>query len=125
MTVPPRPRKRVLLVDGDASVRRALARAMRLAGFEVETFAAVEALLACEAPVRQACLVLDADMPGIGGVALKEALIACGQDRPTVFTTSCGRHEPNARLARVCPVAVLHKPFSLEELFQALDCAME
>ncbi|WP_218002370.1 response regulator [Variovorax soli] len=112
-------------MEGDASVRRALARAMRLAGFEVEAFATVEALLACEAPVQQACLVLDADMPGIGTIALKEALIAAGRDCPTVFTTSYGRHEPNARLARFGAVAVLHKPFSLEELYRALECAME
>jgi ActR/RegA family two-component response regulator len=38
------PRMHVLLVDDDASLRRALARAIRLAGFEVDAFGSVELL---------------------------------------------------------------------------------
>lgn len=58
----------VLLVDDDSSLRRALARAIRLAGFDVEVFQSVESLLARGVPERDACLVLDVDLPGIGGI---------------------------------------------------------
>lgn len=111
----------VLLVDSDASVRRALARSMRLAGFSVETFATVEALLACEASVQDACLVLDVDLPGIGGIAFKEMLIASGHDRPTIFLSSSGHERLDARLH---PVAVLQKPFTSEKLLETLARAM-
>jgi FixJ family two-component response regulator len=109
----------VLLVESDASLRRALARSMRLAGFEVEPFASVETLLASGVE-EGACLVLDVDMPGIGGIEFKRALIASGRDQPTIFMTAAGRDELDAQLARLDPVAVLHKPFGKEDLLEAL-----
>jgi FixJ family two-component response regulator len=115
----------VLLVDRDASLRRALARAMRLAGFEVEPFATIEALLAFGAIERAACLVLEVDMPGVGGIEFKQALMASGRDRPTVFMTASGRDGLDAQLARLGPVAVLHKPFNKEDLLDALARAFE
>jgi len=114
---------RVLLVDNDASLRRALVRTMQLAGFEVEQFASVESLLAAGATEREACLVLDVDMPGVGGVEFKRALMQAGRDRPTVFITASGREGLEADLARLAPVAVLHKPFDKEDLLQALGRA--
>lgn len=64
----------VLLVDDDDSLRRALARTIRLGGFEVEAFHSVEALLARGVPDCSACLVLDVDLPGIGGIEFKRTL---------------------------------------------------
>ncbi len=125
MTVLLRPPSRVLLVEDDASLRRALVRAMRLAGFEVEAFAAIETLLTCGTAVQHACLVLDVDLPGIGGIEFKEALIMSGRDRPTVFMTSSVHDGLNAQLARLHPVAVLHKPFSKEDLLDALHRALD
>ena len=125
MTVLSRSPSRVLLVEDDASLRRALARAMRLAGFEVEAYAAVEMLLTCGTAVQHACLVLDVDMPGIGGIEFKEALIMSGRDRPTVFMTSSVHGGLNAQLARLHPVAVLYKPFSKEDLLDALHRALD
>lgn len=116
---------RVLLVDSDTSLRRALARAMRLAGFEAEPFASVKALLASGAVEQATCLVLDVDMPGVGGIEFKQALIASGRDRPTIFMTASGREGLDAQLALLGPVAVLHKPFSKEDLLGALRRAVE
>jgi arylsulfatase len=48
----------VFVVDDDDSVRRALARLLRAAGFGVETFATAEAYLAATSP-DPACLVID------------------------------------------------------------------
>jgi CheY-like chemotaxis protein len=58
----------VLLVDDDDSLWRALARTIRLAGFEVEAFESAETLLARGVPERDVCLVLDVDLPGIDGI---------------------------------------------------------
>jgi FixJ family two-component response regulator len=117
------PTRHVLLVDNDASLRRALVRTMQRAGFEVESFASVEALLACGTAEREACLVLDVDMPGVGGIEFKQALVDSGRDRPTVFITASERQGLDAQLARFAPVAVLHKPFNTEALIEALGRA--
>lgn len=110
----------MLLVENDPSVRRALTRTMQYAGFEVESFASAEALLASGVLEADASLVLDVDMPGIGGAELRQALIESGRDRPTIFITASEREGLDAQLSRLSPVAVLRKPFNKEELLEAL-----
>ena len=113
----------MLIVDDDDSLRRALARTIRLAGFEVEAFQSVEALLARGVPERDACLVLDVDLPGIGGIEFKRTLVAAGRDLPTVFITALPAAEVSEPLATLAPVAVLFKPFNKEDLLEAIGRA--
>lgn len=114
---------RVLLVDSDDSLRRALVRTIQRAGFEVASFASVEAVLASGAIEGGACLLLDVDMPGVGGIEFKRALVTSGRDRPTVFMTASEREGLEDQLAQLAPVAVLHKPFSNKDLLEALGRA--
>jgi len=113
----------VLLVDDDDSLRRGLARTIRLAGFEVEAFRSVEALLGRGIPECDACLVLDVDLPGIGGIEFKRTLVAAGRDLPTIFITALEPAEVNKPLAALAPVAVLYKPFNKEDLLEAIGRA--
>ena len=117
------PRLRVLLVDDDDSVRRALTRAIRQAGFEVQPFRSAEALLAHGVPERGACLVLDVNMPGIDGIACKRALAAGARDLPTIFITALEPEKVGASLAALSPVAVLYKPFNNDDLLDAIERA--
>jgi len=113
----------VLLVDDDDSLRRALARTIRLAGFDVEAFASVEALIAHGVPERDACLVLDVDLPGIGGIAFKQALADANRDLPTILITALEARDVGAQLAALRPVAVLYKPFDQGGLLAAIERA--
>lgn len=113
----------VLLVDDDDSLRRALARTIQLAGFEVEAFGSVQAMLARGIPERDACLVLDVDLPGIGGMELKRTLIAADRDLPTIFITALPPAEVNGPLTALRPLAVLYKPFNKEDLLDAIGRA--
>ena len=110
----------MLLVDDDASLRRALGRALRLAGFDVETFASAEALLARGVGERDRCLVLDIDLPVMGGIACKRRLDAIGRTVPTIFITALASADVRESLADVPSVAVLFKPFDKEELIDAV-----
>jgi FixJ family two-component response regulator len=114
---------RVLLVDNDESLLRALARSIRLAGFEVEAFSTAEGLLARDASESGACLVLDVDLPGMGGIELKRTLADSGRDLPTVFITALHADDVGESLAMLCPVAVLYKPFNKEVLLGAISRA--
>ena len=113
----------MLLVDDDDSLRRALARTIRLAGFDVDAFRSVQALLERGVPERGACLVLDVDMPGIDGIELKRTLVDAGRDLPTVFITAREPGEVGDSLAALAPVAVLYKPFAKEALLEAIGRA--
>lgn len=114
---------RVLLVDDDDSLRRALARMLRLAGFEVEAFKSVEALAARGLPEHDACLVLDVDLPGIGGIEFRRRLADSGGDLPTIFITAVDRAEVSEALAALKPEAVLYKPFNKKDLLEAIGQA--
>ena len=113
----------MLLVDNDESLLRALARSIRLAGFEVEAFSTAEGLLARDASESGACLVLDVDLPGMGGIELKRTLADSGRDLPTVFITALHADDVGESLAMLCPVAVLYKPFNKEVLLGAIGRA--
>jgi CheY-like chemotaxis protein len=63
----------------------------------------VEALLARGIPERDACIVLDVDLPGIGGIELKRTLIAAKRDLPTVFITALPPVEVRKPLAALSP----------------------
>jgi len=114
---------RVLLVDDDPSLRRALTRTLQHAGFEVQAYASAEALLAAGPVDPAACLVLDLDLPGGSGIELKKALDLAGCALPTIFITASEREGLARQLAPLSPVAMLHKPFSNDDLLQALGRA--
>jgi FixJ family two-component response regulator len=110
----------VLLVDDDDSLRRALARTLRLEGFDVTSYASVGALLAAGVPERDTCLILDVNMPGIDGIAFKRTLVEAGRDLPTIFITALEPEDVSGPLAALAPVAVLYKPFKNEDLLAAI-----
>ena len=113
----------VLLVDDNVALRRALARTIRLAGHEVAAFESGEALLAHGVPDHDACLVVDLDLPGVGGIALCERLAECGKPLPTVFITALAPEEVSAALAAAAPAPVLYKPFERKDLLEAIGQA--
>ena len=110
----------VLLVDDNDSLRRALARAIRLAGHDVESFPSVEAMLAERSPAESACLVLDIDLPGLRGTELKRRLVEAHCDIPTIFITALEADAVEDSLAPLDPVAVLYKPFDKDVLLEAI-----
>lgn len=113
----------ILIVDDDDSLRRALARTVRRAGHDVESFASAEALIAHGLPAADACLVLDMDLPGQGGADLKRMLVESGHDLPTIFITAWDIDEAREALAGIAPSTVLHKPFQNEALLDAIGQA--
>ena len=115
--------RRVLLIDNDASLRRALVRLMRLAGFEVESFASVEALLDSGSPEHEACLVLDVELPDINGLELQR-LIVQGDHPQIVFITGHGDVPSSVRAIKTGAVDFLTKPLKAADLMQAIHAAL-
>lgn len=118
MTIPPE--RRITLVDDDESLRRALARTLRLAGYAVESYDSADRLAASGVDCSAACLVLDINLPGTSGVDFRLALAAAGEDPPTIFITALDRQDAAAALARLHAPTVLFKPFGNDELLAAV-----
>src|SRR5216683_1321868 len=80
----------IYVVDDDASVRDAVGRLVRSAGWKVETFASAQAFLAsCWADVPS-CLILDVQLPGLSGLDLQQRLANSGARTSIIFLTGHG-----------------------------------
>jgi len=73
------PEDRFAIVDDDESVREAAASLFRSMGFFAVAFASAEGFLSSDSLERTSCLVLDVQMPGMGGLTLQDHVAA---DRP-------------------------------------------
>jgi hypothetical protein len=62
----------VYLVDGDPSFLRAFSRRLQAADYRVETFASAEEFLKSNRSEAAGCMVLDLQIPGLGGLALQK-----------------------------------------------------
>ncbi len=115
----------VFLVDDDASVRRALARRLRVAGFDVEAFESAAAFLAREPRDAGACIVTDYRMPGMTGLELQVALADAGREIPIVFISGHGDVPTSVQAMRAGAVHFLRKPFTGDEILGAVTEALE
>lgn len=114
----------VLVVDDDASVRKALRRLFRSAGYDVEMFATGVEFLAHRPPQAPACLVLDVRMPGISGLDLQQQLATSNPGLPVVVITGHGDEDVRRRALDAGAAAILYKPFDDQALLDAVARAI-
>ena len=114
----------VYVVDDDASVRRALARLLKSAGFVVESFASAEAFLSQMSPDRASCIVLDVQLPGMNGVDLQQVLKARQIHVPLVFITGHGDADLERKLRAEGACGYLQKPFEESHLISSIRAAI-
>jgi len=117
-------RPSVFVVDDDAAVRSALAFALDMEGFAVETYDSGEALLLRDPPTGPGCLLLDERLPGVSGLDTLRQLRARHVDLPAILVTS----HPNAILREAAARAgapILEKPLLGEALIAAIRDALE
>ena len=115
----------VFLVDDDTAVLKALSRLLRSAGFEVDTFTSAQAFLDADRAAAAGCVVLDVAMPGLGGLALQQALAACGSHLPIVFLTGHGDIDMGVQAMKVGAADFLTKPVDDARLIDAVASAIE
>ena len=118
--VSPTSRPTVYVVDDDEAVRLALAFALDLDGFLVETFESGEALLLRDPPRGPGCLVIDERLPGISGLDTLRLLRARQNVLPAVLVTS--HPKPAFReAAALAGAPIVEKPLEGETLISAIQ----
>jgi len=116
----------VLIVDDDASVRRALARVLRSAGHVVEVFRGVRELLAHLPPPEVPCCVVSAlRAPGVDGLALQEELRASAASVSIVFLTVFTDVRAVVRAMKGGAVDLLPRPVPSDVLVATVATALE
>lgn len=110
----------VFIVDDDPSICEALANLLESVGIPTDSYASAEAFKANWIREDRGCLLLDARLPGIGGVAFQEQMRATGIDLPIVFMTAHGDIPMVRKVMKAGAVEFLTKPFQKEELLHAV-----
>ena len=114
------------VVDDDISVRESLEGLLRSAGLDVRVFASAEEFLNSANSRTADCLILDVRLPGMSGIELHRQLMARSYKVPAVFITAHGYDErTRAQTYSDWTVACLTKPFSEDELFDAMHAALQ
>jgi len=113
----------VFVVDDDHRVREALSSLLASVGLQVVAFGSAAEFLESEKPDSPACLILDLELPDTSGLELQREL-AAGDGPPIVFITGHGDITSSVRAMKAGAIEFLPKPFSEQELLQAIDTAI-
>ncbi len=114
----------VFVVDDDASVRRAVDRLLRTAGYRVRTFASAHGVIEQMGADRPACLIIDVRMPGCNGLDLADRVRKVPSPPPMIFITGHGDIPMAVRAMEVGAVDFLAKPFDDRALLDAVAQAV-
>jgi len=115
----------VHVVDDDASFRTAIERRLTLAGYRVAIYPSAQHLLESLPDEREpSCILLDVQMPGLGGLEFQGRLNALGSTLPIVFLTGFADTPTTVRAIKAGAEDFLTKPVESEQLLGAVERAL-
>ena len=116
---------RIVVIDDDASMRKALDNLLKSVGFEVELFASPQEFVQSGRPDRPGCIVLDVRFPGRSGLDMQRDLASANARLPIIFITGYGDIPMSVRAMKAGAVEFLTKPFRDQDLLDAVGTALE
>jgi PAS domain S-box-containing protein len=114
----------IYLVDDDRSIRVAISRLLRAAGYRVVAYESGKQLLANPPGLEDSCILLDMRMPEVDGLDVQERLNEIGSGLPVVFLTGHGSVETSVQAIKAGAEDVLTKPVSKGALLRAVERAL-
>ena len=114
----------VHVVEDDRSVRSAITRLLKIAGFEARGYASAGEFLVSERDAAPGCIVLDVGLPGLTGIELQAALQREHDPRPVIFLTGRGNIDMGVTAMKAGAVDFLTKPVDRERLLGAVETAL-
>ncbi len=115
----------VFVVDDDPAIRESLKRLFKSVGMEVQAFESAREFVGFQLPDRPCCLVLDVRMPRMSGLDLQRELEKRGSLLPIIFITAHGDVPMAVDAMKVGAIDFLQKPFSDQQLLDAVQRAIE
>jgi FixJ family two-component response regulator len=114
----------VVVVDDDASVRIALKDLFESVGLRAILFQSGPEFLESTIPDTPCCMVLDVRLPEMSGLKLQEELVKAEVQIPIVFISGHGDIAMAVRAMKAGAVDFLAKPFSSQDLLDAVFAAL-
>jgi two-component system CheB/CheR fusion protein len=115
----------IFVVDDDSAMREAMRDLLQQDGRTVETYASSEAFLDAYRRGREGCLLVDARMPGMGGLALLQRLKSEENRPPAIMITGQGDVSMAVEAMKAGAVDFIEKPIARDELFASIEHALQ
>ena len=115
----------VFVVDDDPALRATMVELLELDGRTVETYSSCEAFLETYSPLRRGCLIVDAQMQGMGGLALLEWLKSERSPLAAIMITGYGDVSMAVRAMKAGAVEFIEKPIRADELLASIENAQD
>jgi len=110
-------------VDDDPFVLKGLTRLLRARSLHAKTYGSAQEFLAGLPGGLPDCLILDLQMPEMGGLELLQHLTRHAIQIPTIVITAHGDFGVRERCESAGAIAFLLKPVQDTSLFAAIDAA--
>jgi FixJ family two-component response regulator len=114
----------VHVVDDDESMRTALSRLLRNAGYVVQTYASAGDFLVADSAVLPGCMILDVELPGPSGLELQHALQRRENSLPIVFISAYQDIPKTVLAIKAGASDFLIKPIDTQALLAAIESAL-
>jgi FixJ family two-component response regulator len=115
----------IAVLDDEDSVRKALVRVLRAAGFAAHGFRSPEEFLKSWRTDLPECLLLDLQMPELSGQEVQRALNAAGAQFPVLIVTVHDAPRIREECMRLGATGYLCKPLDVPNLLQAVTSATD
>jgi two-component system CheB/CheR fusion protein len=115
----------VFVVDDDRHVREAIRLALEEDGRTVQTYPTCEAFLEAYNSGQDACLLIDAYLPGMNGLELLQRLHDAGDRMPAIMITGNSDVSMAVQAMKAGALDFIEKPIGREELVASVERALE
>jgi len=118
-------RAKIFVVDDDDRIREAIRSVLEDDNRVVESYASCEAFLEAYQPGGAACLLIDAYLPGMSGLALLRRLHSDGHSLPSIMITGDSDVPMAVEAMKAGALDFIEKPIGREELIAGIARALE
>jgi two-component system CheB/CheR fusion protein len=115
----------IYVVDDDRHVRESIRGVLDENGWTVENYESGESFLEAYHPGREACLLIDAYLPGMNGLELMKHLTEAGQQLPTIMITGSSDVSIAVQAMKAGASDFIEKPVGRIELLVSVERALE
>jgi two-component system CheB/CheR fusion protein len=115
----------VFVVDDNSHVRDGIRGALEAVGRLVEDYPDCESFLNAYRPGREACLLIDASLPGMSGLELLQHLQEAGDPLPSIMITGNSDVPMAVQVMKAGALDFIEKPISHDELLASVERALE
>jgi two-component system CheB/CheR fusion protein len=115
----------IIVVDDDNQVRGAIRDVLEEDGRTVEDYSSCEAFFEAYRPGREACLLIDAYLPGMSGLELLQRLSDAGHRLPAIMITGHSDVSTAVQAMKAGALDFIEKPVSRAELLASVERALE